>query len=96
MSAIVEAGRRLTVSATGLRDSMARMLAECERAHRPSGGGGSGGGGGRGGRRRRRVPTGEAGAALLGQILRGNPYVEGGPGTALPGTQATGPKGSTG
>lgn len=91
MSAIVDAGRRLTVSATGVRDSMARMLAECERAHRPSSGGGAGGGGRGGSRRRRRVHTGEAGAALLGAILRG-PYVEGGPGTALPGTQAGGKK----
>lgn len=84
------AGERLTAGAARVRVSLEAALAQCRRAHGPRGGGG----GDRGPsipRRRRRVPTGEAGAALLGQILRG-PFVEGGPGTALPGTQAGGKK----
>lgn len=92
MSAVVAVGRRLTVSATTLRDSLSRLLAQCERAHRPSSSDS-------GGSKRRRVPTGRAGKAgadTLGKILGWNPYVDSGPGTSLPGTQAKGPTGSSG
>lgn len=76
MSAVVEAGRRLTAAATRLNGSLLEAYEKCDRARRPR----SAGGAGRDGDGRR-VPSGEAGAALLGAILGGG-RIQTGPGGA--------------